>query len=489
MLNMKIDGAPPLESRREIALERSEKPSGFEYGQTQIVRSNPVSPAFQKHQLSQVAALDISEATLIEQEIERLAQGELHRLDILNSRAPEVRRAIEAFLLKRIRSEKLNDETLRRIRSALEEFGFIARRCAALLCSYDAFERVNAAKLLGGIRSPMALPFLVEALYDAENAVRIEAVVSIGALGMPRGIGALLDAARRYDDIPPSLFQNALNACSLEPEIAKESLPASSQQDSPTTLTVSSPVQSIKPLPEVVEHETFYEALEQFQHPNIETRVTAAVLLSQFQAQRAVEALSLMAMYDPEPRVRVVAVTSLGVIDHESVFPYVLLALADEAQDVRATASRSLSVLSVKKADAFIHLVDKLDEIELREVAYACAKTGLAAQAFDQLLNADPRLASESFALLSMMVKAGHLTPFIRTIEHHADINVRLAVVQLLKLQGNEDVGEMLCEVIKRGDIPDEVRRVIVGLYPESDIARSNEPTRTPTRVNPLPVK
>jgi len=46
-----------------------------------------------------------------------------------------------------------------RAREALEEYGFVARQCAALLLAADAFERTSAARSLGDIKSPAALPF------------------------------------------------------------------------------------------------------------------------------------------------------------------------------------------------------------------------------------------------------------------------------------------------------------------------------------------
>jgi HEAT repeat protein len=432
----------------------------------------------------------------IEQEVSRLVEGEPHRLDVLTSRAPEDRRAIESVLMKWIRNGDADEDMRRRARAALEEYGFIARRCASLLCAADAFERASAARMLGEIRSPMALPFLIEALYDAENAVRVESVVSIGALGLPSAIGALLDAARRSPEIPPSVLQNALNACSVETSVIGElpDVPAAAQlmsgderdehfsnaEPAPAStlppkvnrviegLRAKSP---ITPLPEWIEHETLYEALEQFQDPDVETRVTAAVLLAQFQTQRAVEALATMALRDPEPRVRAAAVTSLGALNHESVFASVVLALADEAREVRAAAARALSRLTFDRAEAYVRVLETFDDRELREVAHACAKVGLAAQALERLANPDPRQSYEARALLALMAKAGYVAPLIQTIENHADINVRLAVVNLLGMIGDAEIIEMLRRVVVRGDVPDAVRAAIMELIYNSDAA------------------
>src|SRR5205807_7095711 len=99
---------------------------------------------------------------------------------------------------------------------ALEEYGFVARQSAALLLGRDAWERSSAARTLGQVGSQTSLPFLIEALHDADPVVRNQAVSSLGALKMPAAIGALLDIARRHPDIPAPLLSETLSACSVE---------------------------------------------------------------------------------------------------------------------------------------------------------------------------------------------------------------------------------------------------------------------------------
>src|SRR5438046_2660329 len=122
---------------------------------------------------------------------------------------------MEASLLKVITSPDSNENQRRKAREALEEYGFVARHCASLLLAPDAFERTSAARSLGEIESPMALPFLLEGLYDQESIVRNQAVVSIGELKMPSAIGALLDMARRHFDAPSVLVSRALSSCTF----------------------------------------------------------------------------------------------------------------------------------------------------------------------------------------------------------------------------------------------------------------------------------
>ena len=151
----------------------------------------------------------------IDQEVGKLILGQPHRMDVLSSRAPDDRRAIETSLLK-IFTSSSDESERRRACDALEEYGFVARQCASMLLAPDAFERTSATRALGEIKAASALPFLLEALYDHESIVRNQAVVSIGELKLPRAIGALLDMARQHPDVPGSLVSRALSACSVE---------------------------------------------------------------------------------------------------------------------------------------------------------------------------------------------------------------------------------------------------------------------------------
>ena len=135
-------------------------------------------------------------------------------MDVLSSRAPEDRRAIESSLIKMIASSP-DEKERNRAAEALEEYGFVARECATLLMAPDAFARTTAARSLGEIKSPAALPFLLEGLYDSESIVRNQAVASMANLNSSRN-WRLLDMARRHPDVPGNLVSKALSACSVE---------------------------------------------------------------------------------------------------------------------------------------------------------------------------------------------------------------------------------------------------------------------------------
>jgi HEAT repeat protein len=150
----------------------------------------------------------------IDQEVEKLLQGQAHSIEVLAARAADDRRAVETSLLKALQSNMLGEDERRRARLALEEYGFVARQSAMLLLASDSYERTMAARVLGQVKSAASLPFLLEALHDSEPIVCTEAVSSLGSLGLPSAIGALLDLARRHPELPAPLFARALSACS-----------------------------------------------------------------------------------------------------------------------------------------------------------------------------------------------------------------------------------------------------------------------------------
>ncbi|MDT7540330.1 MAG: hypothetical protein QOE33_234 [Acidobacteriota bacterium] len=418
-----------------------------------------VKPVSRVSQITQMPPLQFG-AFRIDQEVDKLVRGETHTIDVLASRASEDRRAVEASLLKALASPELIESERERARTALEEYGFVARQSAAVLLATDAYGRSAAARSLGQIKSPASLPFLLEALYDTDTVVRAEAVASLGSLGLPRAIGALLDVARRHPEIPSALVTDALDACSLD-ALDFESLGLVGNQFT-GEINALEPIADVDQLPEWLEDETLAEALERLESTDVEARVAAAQQLSQFQVRRAVDALASMAANDRDASVRATAVTSLGMINHESVFAAILIAMADESREVRAASARALSRLNFDRADAYVRVLETSDDATLRRTAEACVTAGLARQAMDRLASEDRRQAYEAFSLLSLVARGGQTDVIMHVVKAHPDLNVRLAASRLLALQGDEDVDRRLRQIALEGNTPEKLREAIM---------------------------
>ncbi|MFL6253743.1 MAG: HEAT repeat domain-containing protein [Pyrinomonadaceae bacterium] len=405
----------------------------------------------------------------IDQEVTSLVAGGAHSIEVLASRATDDRRAIETSLLKALRAPETDIDGKHRARMALEDYGFVARACAALLLGGETFERVSAARALGDMKSAQALPFLTEALYDHDPLVRTECVQSLGALGLPSAIGALLDVARRHQDIPANVLGPALTACSVEsleldwnaPAVPRAVFEAHESETSSSNARAVVPAADYEELPESVEDEAFVAALVRIESTDAESRVNAAQHLAQFQVRRAVTALANAARHDREDAVRSAAVNSLGLINHESVFANIIMALADEAREVRAAAARALSRLSFERAEAYVRVAETADQRTLRDVAHACVKAGLAAQAVGRLTSEDRRQAYEAFSLLSLCACGGEVEPILEAVESHRDLDTRLTCVQLLDGGASPEVCTRLRKVAGDAKAPDRLRHSV----------------------------
>jgi HEAT repeat protein len=414
----------------------------------------------------------------VDQEVAKLVMGQPHKMEVLASRAPDDRRAIEASLLKALASH--DDSELRRVRDALEEYGFVARQNAAVLMAADPYDRTSAARMLGAIQSPSALPFLLEALYDNESIVRNQAVLSIGELKLPSAIGALLDIARKHTDVPGALLSRALSACSVEgldffdSPIPEPHLLSGHDIAAAYEMQKLKPASAVQELPHSTDEERFVAALAKLESPEIVERAEGVKWLAQFAVSESVAALARVARRDVQPNLRALAIGSLATINHESVFPSVLIGMADESREVRAAAARSLSRLSFDRADAYMRVIDTDDEATLRDVAEACVKAGVAAQAIDRLVSTDRRQACEALSLVSLLAKARVLGPIIEAIESHPGIAVRICALRLLAAIGQPGVAPLLKE-IPTDLIPESVGQALSETIAElEEIERNN---------------
>lgn len=408
----------------------------------------------------------------IDQEVGKLVLGKPHRMDVMASRAPDDRRAIEASLIKALTANDVDDPGRERARRALEDYGFVARQCALMLQGRDAWERSSAARVLGQIRSVMSLPAMIEALHDADSVVRNQAVTSLGQLKLPAAIGALLDIARRHSDIPPALLSESLSACSvddlsfLDAGVFDYNEVQAGGEGEPQELES---LLETEQLPMGDEDDALLGLLTSLESNDSAERSQVARELGLHRAQRSVEALSAAALHDADPSVRAAAVSALGAIDHESVFAPVLIALADETREVRAAAARSLSSLHFDRTEAYARVMKNSDQDMLQNFARACVTTGIAAQAVDRLASEDRRHAQESFALFSLLAKAGELQPILDTIEKHRDVEVKLAAVRVLSVAGGSDAGPKLRELVAMEGMPEDVRTSLLELLYKFD--------------------
>ncbi len=405
----------------------------------------------------------------IDQEVGKLILGQPHRMDVLASRAADDRRAIETSLSKGVNATDLDESARGRARAALEEYGFVARQCAALLLSTDPYERTSAARSLGEIKSETALPFLLEGLYDSESIVRNQAVLSIGELKLPSAIGALIDIARTHPDVPSALLSRTLSACSVEGLDFFDAMPIEPAQlgmgndlSVIEQITRLEPASSVEELPEHLDDEQLNRALSLVGSVDVQERAEALKALAQFRVKSSVDAISSLARHESEPNLRAIAIFGLGSIDHESVFAAILIGMADESREVRAAAARALNRLSFDRADAYVRVIETRDEETISNVAKACIQAGIVSQNVDRLASSDYRQAYETFSLICLLAKANMSDPILNAIVDHPNMDVRLKAVQLLAATGQPGIFEHLRQLAVRDGVREEVKTALL---------------------------
>ncbi|HEU5239172.1 MAG TPA: HEAT repeat domain-containing protein, partial [Pyrinomonadaceae bacterium] len=204
------------------------------------------------------------------------------------------------------------------------------------------------------------------------------------------------------------------------------------------------------------------DTLAQIENADERARAMIAQQLSMYPVQRSVAALTSMVVNDPAPAVRAAAVASLGSIDHESVFATVLLALADETRIVQAAAARTLSGLSFDRADVYVRLMETASPEMLREVAQACIKTGIVAQAVDRLASEDRQQAYEAFSMFSLLARANEMAPILNVIENHPQEEARLCAVHVISVSGQSSIAPRLREIAGHDGISENVRSAVL---------------------------
>ncbi|MDX6712317.1 MAG: hypothetical protein QOH96_3333 [Blastocatellia bacterium] len=457
-----------VERRTSLGRRGQDLSNGLERAAQVTASLTSSAPRGPVSRISQDSAPALFGAYRVEQEVGKLALGQPHRMEVVGSRAMDDRRAIEVSLLKYLNLTDADEDGRRRARTALEEYGFVARQSAALLFANTAYERSSAARTLGEIASPASLPFLLEALYDNEEIVRVQAVTSLGNLKLPSAIGALLNMARLHPEMPSELISRALSACSVDCFDIGPGIPFDSDAfalgdvgiDFTGEITELDPVAFLEELPETTGDPVFLGILDRVKRTDGEERAEAVRSLGDFRVKQSVNALSQLAADQNEPVLRAAAITALGEIDHTSVFVPIIIALVEDAREVRAAAARALSGLSIDRADAYALVVQQSDPDTRHAVALACIKSGIARQAIERLSSVDKRQAYEAFATLAVLASSNEIATILDAMGQ-SDETLAIAATRVLGAAGLPDSLPALRQMAVRDAISENVRTAI----------------------------
>jgi HEAT repeat protein len=178
-----------------------------------------------------------------------------------------------------------------------------------------------------------------------------------------------------------------------------------------------------------------------------------------------------------EPEQRAAAVEDLARLGSGDAFREISAAFDDPEQTVRDAAARSLFHLDKDRAASFTRALREAPPERRRNIGAALASSGLAAEAIGNLMGESREKTYDAFSLLFLMSKAGEVRPLIRAIEEHPNNEVRLAVVKLLALSGQQEILPAFRRLAVRGSLPMEVRSAVMeAIYQLSSQAASDTP-------------
>lgn len=207
-------------------------------------------------------------------------------------------------------------------------------------------------------------------------------------------------------------------------------------------------------LPEVVDDDTFYDALVDAGDEEAMIRAVSARVLARHRTVNSINTLSKMTMDDADPEVRLEAVEGLKTIAHVSVFAPLLIAVSDDFPTVKQAAIQAFTSLPMNMADNYVRLIESGDEELMKKVARACLVTGLVHKAFVQLCGSNQEQAYEGFALLSLLAKAGETKPLLDAITKHPNMNVRILAIKIMNETQKPEAHEQLKELTHEANLP-----------------------------------
>ena len=146
-------------------------------------------------------------------------------------------------------------------------------------------------------------------------------------------------------------------------------------------------------------------------------------------------------------RLRADAVTELARMGSEDAYDLVVKCFDDESSLVRNAAARAmLNLESHRPVESFTRALKDAGPERSARIGQAINESGLATQAIDKLSSEDREETYNGLCLLFAMAKTGHVEPLVRAIETHAEAEVRLAAIRLLKLSGHEELSSAAVE-------------------------------------------
>lgn len=162
------------------------------------------------------------------------------------------------------------------------------------------------------------------------------------------------------------------------------------------------------------------------------------------------------------PENRASALNDLSRIASNQAFPIISKAFDDPSPEVRNAAAKALYSLESDPATTFGRALREATPERRRQIGFSLAASGLASDALGSLAGFGREKTHQALALLFLMAKAGEIRPLMTVIEEGQNMEVRLAVVNLLALNGRPEIIPPFRRLAVRGSLPAEVRSAVM---------------------------
>jgi HEAT repeat protein len=424
-----------------------------------------------------------------EEEARRLAEAEAARVQAeaearrLAEEEEEARRLAEEERLRlaeeeRIRAEeeaRLLAEKEARIRAEEEQARLLAEEEARLRAEEEAARaRAEAEERQRAEAETARLAFEIERGEHVEPEIAPVAPAQVQEAGagdwfdvdISEEPGAGLQPALDSESAPVAAVEESVD---VEP-VAQAGMSEPVHEPYAKTLTGTESF----PSPSAVEEIPESTALAELVESEVETDRGIAEVEEDFST---VPNTILRRLGSEEVGERATAVEDLARIGSEDAFREISAAFDDPAQDVRDAAARSLFNFDRDRAASFTRALREAPPERRRNIGAALSSSGLAAEAISNLMGESREKTYDAFSLLFLMSKTGEVRPLIRAIEEHPNNEVRLAVVKLLALSGQQEILPAFRRLAVRGSLPTEVRSAVMeAIYQLSSQASSDTP-------------
>lgn len=148
-------------------------------------------------------------------------------------------------------------------------------------------------------------------------------------------------------------------------------------------------------------------------------------------------------LHSVDPYKRAAAVAELARSRTSDSFALIARCFDDHSPHVRNAAARALRKLEPHKSvDLFNRALEEGSPQRRKNIGSAIAASGLAGEAIENLVSENREDTYNSLSILFVMAKTGEVQPLVEAIEEHENEEVCRAVLKLLTLSGQSEIGD-----------------------------------------------